>query len=403
MVNGVQRDNSRWIKTLSGQRMNNPQRVMWVMGLLVWAICCQRVERICHGYDARQQGDLIALERARIAPAVERFMMQLDARNHVLELGHWTKNIGALCGMSFHDIEFFRGKRPRLLENPVFDANFTDIVELRGDAYSFDEVVGLLHLLRNEHGISSHTVGVTASVRILFVDCARQHLDRSHKELKIFVGSAFEIEDKLLELLRHDIECRGQLPDLRAALELHPLAKAPASNCAAGFRQDFTGIGNATSCDIAYSNAQCNCHQGEQSASTLHFVDAPVRVDARLLHDNSPIEISDWAISTEHFYAILAASGKLSGSRNHLCLTALVNKIVYDFQVAHVLAGGVVGICSGNQPPLAVDNVGSQPASAYLLQSPDQKLEIHDRGDHSQKASAIHYRRTNEHDCAGRL
>ena len=110
------------------------------MRVLVRTVGGQRVESVGDRDDARQKGNFVSLQTMRITAAVERFVMQLDAGNHVLQLRHRTQDVGALGGVRLHDVEFFRGECARLLEDAVFDANFADIVQLGGDAHGFYEV-----------------------------------------------------------------------------------------------------------------------------------------------------------------------------------------------------------------------------------------------------------------------
>ena len=82
---------------------------------------------------------------------------------------------------------------------------------------------------------------------------------------------------------------------------------------------------------------------------------------------------------------------------------ALLNEIFNDLQVGHVLARRIVMRCSCYQAALAVDHVGSEFSAADFLQTADKKLQIHDRSDHAQEASAVHDRRANQHDRTRRL
>ena len=107
--------------------------------MLVRTIGGQRVKRIGHRNHPRQQRNLISLEAVRIAAAIESLVMKLNARKHFRQLSYRAQNVGALGGVSLHDFKFFRGKRARLFENAVFDADLAHVVELRGNLQRFHE------------------------------------------------------------------------------------------------------------------------------------------------------------------------------------------------------------------------------------------------------------------------
>ena len=71
-------------------------------------------------------------------------------------------------------------------------------------------------------------------------------------------------------------------------------------------------------------------------------------------------------------------------------------------ELRQVLAGGVVGRGAGYQAALAVYYVRRETAAVDFLQTADQKRQIFDRPDHSQKTSAIHHRGADQHNGASR-
>src|SRR5580692_9581024 len=169
------------IEALAGKIVDNLQRVKGGMGVLVRTIGGECIEGVGDRDDTRQKRNFVSLQAMRVTASVERFVMQLDSRNHVLQLRYRTQNIGALGGVRFHDVEFFRGECARLLEDAVFDSNFADIVQLGGDAHGFYELFRHTHFFGDHHGIASDAIGVTASVRIFFVDRSGEHLNRAHE------------------------------------------------------------------------------------------------------------------------------------------------------------------------------------------------------------------------------
>src|SRR5450755_4140979 len=125
--------------------MYDSQRLVRFVSLLIRAVCGKRIEGISHSNYAGQEWNIIPFQRPGITPAVERFMVKLNARNHVLQLGDRTKNVCALGGVSLHDVEFFRGKRAWLLEDAILDSNLANIMQLSRHAHNLDEVIVLPH------------------------------------------------------------------------------------------------------------------------------------------------------------------------------------------------------------------------------------------------------------------
>src|SRR5205085_1396982 len=62
-----------------------------------------------------------------------------------------------------------------------------------------------------------------------------------------------------------------------------------------------------------------------------------------------------------------------------------------------------VGSAGGHKSPLAINYVRAQAATIDFLQAANQVLQILDCADHSQKTSAVHDRRADQHDGVGGL
>src|SRR5206468_12360664 len=100
------------------------------MRLLVGPVGRECVEGIGDRDDARQGWNLLALESMRIPAAVEGFVVQFDAWNHLLELRNRTQNVCALGGMRLHDVKFFGGQCTWFSQYPVFNANLAYVMQL---------------------------------------------------------------------------------------------------------------------------------------------------------------------------------------------------------------------------------------------------------------------------------
>ena len=130
LVNRVERRNGDRIEALAGRGMNDPQRFLRIVGAAgrgdSWSERRKyRQRRSC----AAAEG-FIVLETVRIAAAIERLVVQFDAGKHLFELRDRAQDVGTLGGVGLHDLEFFRGKRARLFENAVFDADLAHVMQV---------------------------------------------------------------------------------------------------------------------------------------------------------------------------------------------------------------------------------------------------------------------------------
>src|SRR5581483_205367 len=71
----VKRSNRSRVEPLARQRVDNPQRSLRVISLLVWASRGERIEGVRDSDDSRQNGNLITFESMRVSTSIERFMM----------------------------------------------------------------------------------------------------------------------------------------------------------------------------------------------------------------------------------------------------------------------------------------------------------------------------------------
>src|ERR1700733_1118106 len=117
---------------------------------------------------------------------------------------------------------------------------------------------------------------MAASVGILFVDRSGKHLDRAHEELAVLTGGALEIEHEVLKLVRHSIERRRQLADLRAAFQIHALREVSASDSAARLGQNFERVGDEAGGQKANRAAQKHRKHGKKARGAPGFVDATI-------------------------------------------------------------------------------------------------------------------------------
>ena len=227
--------------------------------------------------------------------------------------------------------------------------------------------------------IARDAVGVAASVRILFVDRAGQHLDGAHEQITIFRGGAFEVEHEMLELLGHDVEGVGEFTDFGAALHVDTLREVSAGDGSAEMGEHLQRVRNPAGGENADADTEGNGHDRQIAGVALHLIYAAVGLGTRLLHDHGPVQVGHRTVSAEHSDVRLAIADVEFRVAATICtLVPCLDEVPHDFQVGHVLTGGVVGGGSGDQPPLAVDDVRSEAASVDFLQAAYQELQVHD-------------------------
>src|SRR5262249_50165381 len=82
-----------------------------------------------------------------------------------------------------------------------------------------------LQFLRDQRRILCDAAGVPTRIRVLFVDCCRQHADRADEQLAILFGGFLQPLDVLLDVAGHLVEVFGQLADFRGAAYGRALVK----------------------------------------------------------------------------------------------------------------------------------------------------------------------------------
>ena len=201
VVNGQESGDRFRIQTLAGEILNNFESLFGSMSMLVRTIGGEGIESIGDGNHARQKRNLVSCEAVGVAAAIERFVMQFDAGEHLSQLSDRAQNVCALGGVRFHHFEFFGGKSSRFLEDAVFDADLAYVVKLRGYAQSFHEGSVQIQFFADHQRVARDPVGVTASVGVLFVDGAGQHLNRAEKQSAIFFCRPLQVLDEVLQFL----------------------------------------------------------------------------------------------------------------------------------------------------------------------------------------------------------
>src|SRR5208283_4089677 len=139
----------------------------------------------------------------------------------------------------------FRRQRARLFQNAIVDTNLADVVEQGGDAQLVQILGGKFQFLRDHGGILGHAAGVTASVRILFVDSGREHADGANKELAVFLRGFLQALDVLLDVAGHQVEVFGEFADFGGPADRRALVEFTAADGARGSGQTANGTADA--------------------------------------------------------------------------------------------------------------------------------------------------------------
>ena len=198
---------------------------------------------------------------------------------------------------------------------------------------------------------------MAARIRVLFVDRACEHLDRSHEQRSVLFGGALQILHELLQLLRHDVEGVGQFANFGAAAQLDALRKVAARNGSARFGKNLERVGD-TACRVkAHHDARQHSQQRQQPRRMLHLEHGAVGFHLRLLHHDRPVQSHDRAVGAKHLGAFVAFLDRKIFGGGQLRLAALIHKVLHDLQVLHVLAGRVVCVTGGYEPTLRVDHI----------------------------------------------
>ena len=173
------------------------------------------------------------------------FVVQLDARKHFLKLRNRAHDVRAFHGVLLHQAEFLGRQRAGLFQHAVLDADFSDVVQQRRDAQ-------LIHLCRieakflpDQRRILRHAAGVTARVRILFVDGRGEHADRPEEQFAIFLRGFLQALDVFLDVAGHLVEVFREFADFGSAAHGRALVKFAAADRARGGRQTADGPADA--------------------------------------------------------------------------------------------------------------------------------------------------------------
>jgi len=331
-------------------------------------------------------------------------VVEFDAGQHLLQLGNGAHDVRAFHGVLLHQLEFLSGEGARLFQDAVVHADFADIVQERGDAQFVEVLFGKSKLARNQCGIFCDAAGVASSVRILFVDCGRQHADGAEEKLPIGFGGLLQLFDVLLDVAGHLVEVFGELADFGGAANGGPLVEFTAADGAGGCGQSADGLADTDSEEIADANG-CDDDEADECQS-LAVELGDTRVGAGFgkttLRNDRPIHFRESAVGPDHFHGVF-----IFGFREvHVFGVAKFLRKCFDARDdsgkgADIFAGREsAGIGMGDDVALMIDHEDAAAADTGVFQAVKNGIQRDDSGDHAREL-VVHVQWHGDHE--GRL
>src|SRR6202008_481878 len=149
-------------------------------------------------------------------------------------------------------------------QHTVVDADLADVMQQRGNLEFVQLFRRHAHFLRDHGRILRHAPGVTAGVRVLFVDGGRKHADRADEQLAVFFGGFLQALDVLFDVARHQVEVFRQFADFGGATHRRALVKLSAADRACGGRQATYGPADADGEEVSEEDSEQHNHADER-------------------------------------------------------------------------------------------------------------------------------------------
>src|SRR5579859_3011571 len=384
---GVESSHNHGVEFCAGQRFDALQGEFQFHRCLIRAIGGHGVESVGDGDDAGHHRNLRRGEAVGIAAAVHVFVVQLDAGQHFLQLGNGAHDVGAFDGVLLHQFEFFRSQSAGFFENAIVDADFSDIVQERGDAQLVEVHIGKAEFTANERGVLCDATGMASGVRILFVDGGREHADRAKEEFAIGFGGFLEFFDVLFDVAGHLIEIFGEFADFRSAADFGALVKFTAADGASGSREAANRMADGDGEQIANNDGDEHDHADEGQSLAIQLGDASVGagLGKTALRDDRPIDFGKCAVGANHFdVAIVFGIDEAHGFSAAQFLRERADAGHYGRVGADVLAWGkFAGVVMSDDMALMVDNENAAAADAGVLEPVQNRIQRNHGGNHS--------------------
>src|SRR5215467_1137066 len=304
---GFQGGDHYGIKFRAAEGLDALQREVQVHRVLIGAVGGDGVDGIGDADDAGHQRNLRGRKAVRVAAAVHMFVVKLDTGKHFLQLRNRAHDVGALNRVLFHQLELFVGERTGLFQYAVVHADLAHVVKQRGNAQLVQIVLGEAQLAADERGVFRDAAGVTAGVRILFVDGGGEHADGAEKKLAVGFRGFLELLDVLFDVAGHFVEVSGQLGDFKRTTHRGALVEFPAADSPRGAGKSADRFADAHSEKISDKNSDEDDQADEGKGLPVQFANA--RVGARLskasLRDHGPVHLGEGAVGSDHLHLAL--------------------------------------------------------------------------------------------------
>ena len=160
--------------------------------------------------------------------------MQFDTGQHFLQLRNRPHDVRAFDGVLLHKLKLFGSQSAGLLQDPIVHADFSDVVQQRGNPQFVQILVGKPKFAPNQRGIFRHAARMASRVGVFFVDGSGQHPNGAEKQFAIGFRGFFQFLDVLFDVPGHLVEIFSQLADLRCAANLGALMKFTPADGAGG-------------------------------------------------------------------------------------------------------------------------------------------------------------------------
>ena len=103
------------------------------------------------------------------------------------------------------------------------------------------------------------------------------------------------------------------------------------------------------------------------------------------MRDHRPTQVRHSTVSSQHLDRLRTFGLEFFGSYE-LTIAALLDKVLHNVEIIHVLTGRICSRAGRDQTALTVDHVGHQASLTGALEPIDQELQVYDHTDHADRS-----------------
>ena len=297
-------------------------------------------------------------------------------------------------------------KRAGLFQHAIVDTDFADVVKQGGDAQLVQIFGREAQFLGDQRGIFGDAAGVTAGVRILFVDGGGEHADGADEQFAIFFGGFLEALDVLFDVAGHLVEVFGEFADFGGAAHRSTLMEFTAADGAGGGGQAANRAADADGEEVSKEDGDEHDDGNEGERLGVEFVDASIVASffEAALGDDGPVHFGEGAVGADHLdVAILFFFGEA-----HRFGVAQFLGQSFDLRddvrlVAEIFAGHEgPGVGMRDDVAEVIDDEDGASAHAGILQAVQNGIERNDSGEHAGEI-VVHIFQRNGDDKGGAI